>query len=406
MTDPSVEFANAAPGRRLPPMPSPILTAPDYDLAAHRSGIPLLGSLIPMNNCSQAPQTIATRAAAEHYLDSWNESGMDWDSWIDEMRRAKEEFARLIGASADEIALFSSVSEATSAVASALDFTGGRRQLVVSEAEFPTVGQVWLAQERRGARVQWAAVRDGAVDPCEYDLRVDRETLLVSACHGYYLDGATQDIARLATQAHVHDALLFVDAYQTLGAVPVDVKALGVDFLTSGNLKYLMGIPGVAFLYVRRELVERLHPSVTGWFGRVDPFAFHVNRLDWAAGASRFDTGTPPIINLFVARAGMELINDIGVVHIRAWHEALAQRLINGGIERGLTLFGPTDVTNKTASTAFVVKDARGVETAMRERGVLPSARGPVIRLAPHYYNTLDDVDLALDVLAGVLAHR
>jgi selenocysteine lyase/cysteine desulfurase len=402
----TLAFANAVSIRKLRRMSLPIQPAPAYDLAAHRSLIPLLGTTIPMNNCSQAPQTLATRAAAEHYLESWNESGMDWDSWIDEVRRAKEEFARLIGASTDEIALFSSVSEATSALASALDFTGKRRTVVVSEAEFPTVGQVWLAQERRGARVTWAAVRDGAVDPCEYDLHVDRDTLLVSACHGYYLDGFTQDIARLAAQAHMHDALLFVDAYQTLGAVPVDVKALGVDFLASGNLKYLMGIPGVAFLYVRRELIEKLRPSVTGWFGRVEPFAFKVNQLDWAEGASRFDTGTPPIINLFVARAGMEIINEIGVAKIRAWHEVLAQRLIDGGIERGLTLFGPTDVTNKTASTAFVVEDSYAVETAMRERGVLPSARGPVIRLAPHYYNTLDDVDVALDVLAGVLAHR
>jgi selenocysteine lyase/cysteine desulfurase len=381
-------------------------SAPTYDLDELRSHIPLLKSMVPMNNCSQAPQTTATRAAAEFYLETWNESGMDWDEWIDQVRRAKTEFAALIGASTDEIALFSSVSEATSALASALDFTGTRRKIVVSEAEFPTVGQVWLAQEKRGARVQWAAVRDGAVDPCEYDLHVDRETLLVSACHGYYLDGALQDLARLAAQAHTHDALLFVDAYQTLGVVPVDVKALGVDFLVSGNLKYLMGMPGVAFMYVRRELIERLHPTVTGWFGRVDPFAFKVNALDWSPNASRFDAGTPPIINLYVARAGLEIINEIGVSNIRAWHEVLAHRLISGGLERGLAVFGPTDVAHKTASTAFLVPDSAGVEIAMRAQGVIPSARGPVIRLAPHYYSTLDDVDTALDVLTSVTRKR
>jgi selenocysteine lyase/cysteine desulfurase len=386
---------------RLPP-----LSAPPYDLDALRSRIPLLKSMVPMNNCSQAPQTTATRAAAEFYLETWNESGMDWDEWIDQVRRAKVEFAALIGASAGEIALFSSVSEATSALASALDFTGKRRKIIVSEAEFPTVGQVWLAQEKRGARVQWAAVRDGAVDPCEYDLHVDRETLLVSACHGYYLDGALQDLARLAAQAHTHDAWLFVDAYQTLGAVPVDVRALDVDFLVSGNLKYLMGMPGVAFMYVRRELIERLHPTVTGWFGRVDPFAFKVNALDWSPNASRFDAGTPPIINLYVARAGLEIINEIGVSNIRAWHEVLAHRLISGGLERGLSVFGPTDVAHKTASTAFVVQDSADVEIAMRAKGVIPSARGPVIRLAPHYYSTLDDVDTALDVLASVTRRR
>src|SRR5437764_6149810 len=128
-------------------------TAPSYDLATWRARIPLLASLIPMNNCSQAPQTDATRAAANRYLDSWNQSGMDWEAWIEEVQLAKQEFARLINASADEIAVFSSVSEATSAVARAIDFAGDRRTVVVTEAEFPTIGHVWLAQDRRGARI-------------------------------------------------------------------------------------------------------------------------------------------------------------------------------------------------------------------------------------------------------------
>ena len=382
------------------------LSAPSYDLAAHRRRIPLLASLIPMNNCSQAPQTIETRAAAERYLDSWNVSGMDWDVWMDEVRLAKEEFARLIGATTDEIAMFSSVSEATSAVASALDFGGTRRTIVVTEAEFPTVGHVWLAQQRRGAQLSWVPVRDGVIDPCEYDRRVDNETLLISACHGYYQNGFMQDLERLVALARVHGALLFVDAYQTLGAVPVNVESLGVDFLVSGNLKYLMGVPGVAFLYVRRALIERLHPTMTGWFGRVNPFAFRVRELDWAPGASRFDTGTPPVVNVYIARAGMEIINAIGVAEIRAWHEVLARRLIDGGLARGLHLHGPDDIQHRTASTAFVVDDSHAVERAMRERGILPSARGPVIRLAPHYYNTLDDVDAALDALAAVTSLR
>ncbi|MES2177600.1 MAG: aminotransferase class V-fold PLP-dependent enzyme [Gemmatimonadota bacterium] len=379
---------------------------PAYDIAALRKQIPILGSMIPMNNCSQAPQTVATRAAAERYLESWNTYGMDWDSWMDEVRAAKVEFASLIGAAADEIAIFSSVSEATSAVASALEFTGARRKILVSEAEFPTVGQVWLAQERRGARIEWAPLHEGAVDPSEYDLRIDRETLIVSACHGFYLNGALQDIKRIATQAHEHGALLLVDAYQSLGAVPVDVKALDVDFLVSGNLKFLMGAPGVAFLYVREALIGNLHPTVTGWFGRENPFAFQVNVLDWSPSASRFDTGTPPIINVYIARAGMEIINELGVEHIRRWHEVLAHRLIERGRERGLQVFGPTDVAHKTASTAFTVDDSHAVENAMRERGIIPSARGQVIRLAPHYYNTLDDVDTAVDVLAAVTHAR
>lgn len=378
---------------------------PDYDIAAWRRRIPIItaGALVPMNNCSQAPQTDSTRAAAERYLESWNRSGMDWDAWMEEVALAKREFAALVNASPDDIAIFSSVSEATSAIATALDFAGPRRRVVVSEAEFPTVGHVWLAQEPRGAQVAWVPVRDGFVEPAAYDAAIDDRTSVVCACHAYYLNGFVQDLGALAARAHAHGALFYADAYQTLGAIPVDVQALGVDFLASGNLKFLMGVPGVAFLYVRRSVAERLHPMVTGWFGRADPFAFEVKRLDWSPSATRFDSGTPPVMNAYIARAGMEMLNGIGAGRIRAWHEVLARRLIDGGRERGFTLHGTTDVSRKTATTAFVVNDSHAVENAMRARGIIASARGPVIRLAPHFYSTLEDVDRALDALAESL---
>jgi len=375
---------------------------PAYDIAAWRRRIPLLASCIPMNNCSQAPQTDDTRAAASRYLDSWNASGMDWDEWMDEVGRAKAEFSALIGARPTDIAVFSSVSEATSAVASALDLSGARTKLVVSEAEFPTVAHVWLAQERRGACISWAKVEDGAIDPAEYDSLIDDRTALVSSCHGYFMNGFVQDVARIASRARDAGALSFVDAYQTVGTMPIDVRALGVDFLAAGNLKFLMGIPGIAFLYVRPEIVSDLEPTVTGWFGRANPFAFDNKALDWSPTASRFDMGTPPLINAYVARAGMSLINNVGPANVRAWLEILGQRLIDGGRARGLTLHGTNDMARKTSTTAFVVSDSHAVEATMRARGVLPAARGTVIRLAPHFYNTIEDVDRALDLLDDV----
>lgn len=375
---------------------------PDYDIDAWRRRIPLLASHIPLNNCSQAPQTDATRAAAERYLESWNTSGMDWDTWMTEVALAKAEFAKLIGATVDDVAVFSSVSEAASAVASALDLGGDRTKLVVSEAEFPTVAHVWLAQERRGARLAYAPVRDGTIDPASYDELIDERTALVSSCHGYYMNGFVQDVARIAARAREAGALSFVDAYQTLGTMAMDARAAGMDFLVAGNLKFLMGIPGIAFLYVRPEIVGTLHPTVTGWFGRANPFAFDAKSLDWSPTASRFDTGTPPVINAYVARAGMEIINAVGPAKIRAWLEVLGARLIDGGRARGLTLHGTDDMRCKTATTAFIVRESHAIEEAMRARGVIASARGSVIRLAPHFYTTIDDIDFALDALAQV----
>ncbi len=374
-----------------------------YDIDGWRRRIPLLERVIPLNNCSQSPQTDRTRVAAEAWLESWNRDGMDWDAWMEEVRLAKAEFARLINASADEIAVTTSVSAATAGVASSIDFSRQRDRVLVSEAEFPTVGHVWLAHEKYGATVTWVPVPEAGDGMETWERALDRRTRLVSACHGWYQNGRKQDIGAIAARAHAVGAWLYVDAYQTLGTCPVDVKALDLDFLASGALKYLMGTPGIAFLYVRPELVERLHPAVTGWFGRENPFAFDARTLDWAPAAARFDTGTPPVGPAYIARAGMSIINEIGPARIQAWTDVLSQRLLDGGRERGLEVCGPSDVNRKTPSTAFRCDDSHEVEHRLRREGILASARGPVIRLAPHFYNTIRDIDTALDALARIL---
>ncbi len=380
-------------------------SAPAYDLDAWRSRIPVLDTTIHLANCSQAPQSEATRAAAEAYLASWNESGMDWDAWMAEVDAARAAFARLIGAEDDEVALSTSVSAATASLASALDWAD-RDTVVVSGAEFPTVAHVWLAQRERGPRIVRVPVNDvGVIELDAYAEAIDDRTRIVSSCHAYYRNGCKQDVAAIAELAHRHGALLYVDAYQTLGTEPVNVKTLDVDILASGNLKFLMGVAGVAFVYVRRELIERLRPTVTGWFGRTDPFAFDADRLDWAPTARRLETGTPPVPSIYIARAGMEMLESVGLEAIGAWNRILAGRLAQGGQERGLELRGPADPTHRAPTTAFAVPgDSHAVEAAMRHRGVLPSARGPVVRLAPHFFNTTDDIDTALDTLADILA--
>ena len=375
---------------------------PSYDIEAWRSRIPILLTTIPMNNCSQAPQVASVREAAERYLDSWRDDGMDWDPWIEEVEKARAEFARLINADPEDVAVCTSVSQATAAVAGALTYDV-RDAVVVSQAEFPTVGHVWQAHQRLGARLRWVPVEGGEISLDRYAEVLDRHTALVSACHGYYQTGFKQDLDALVDMAHGSGALLFVDAYQTLGTHPVDVQSLDVDFLASGNLKYLMGTPGIAFLYVRRDVADRLEPNLTGWFGQRNPFSFRVDELDFAAGARRFDTGTPPILNAYVARAGMEIINEVGPAAIREWTEELSRCLIEGGRSRALERIGPDDPTRKTPSTAFVCPgDSHAAEANLRERGVIGSARGPVVRLAPHFYSTAEDVDAALDALAEV----
>lgn len=378
-------------------------TSPSFDLAAVRARIPLLARLVPLNNCSQAPLTDVTREAAERYLESWNTRGMDWDGWMDEVEQGRRAFAAFINAEPDEVAVVSSVSHATSVIATSLAFDSGRNVIVASGAEFPTVGHVWLAQERRGARVRWVPLRDGMVPLDAYDAAIDDRTAVVSSAHAYFQNGALQDVRAIARLARERGALSYVDAYQSLGAIPVDVKALEVDMLASGTLKYLMGTPGIAYLYVRRPIIERLEPLITGWFGRVNPYGFDATRLDWSPTASRFDCGTPPLFSAYVSRAAIEWLHGFGHAAIYEWTQHLSRRLMDGAAARGLQLHGPGPAAPKTPSTAIVCADAHAVEGAMRERGFIVSARGPALRVAPHFYNTEAEIDQALDALSAVL---
>jgi len=345
-----------------------------------------------------------TREAAEAYLESWRKDGMDWDRWIGEVEAARASFARLIRVDPEDVAICTSVSQATSSVASALGFSGSRRTLVVTEGEFPTVGQVWRAQEARGARVDWIPAVGGTIPTEGYSSALNEETLLVSACHGYYQSGFKQDLVSVAAAAREVGALIYVDAYQTLGTEPIDARELDVDFLASGALKFLMGIPGIAFLYVKPSVAETLEPTVTGWFGRSDPFSFNPRDLSWAQGGRRFETGTPPVLEAYVARAAMEVLQEVGLERIGAWTRELSRALMAGGEARGFRILGTRDPARKTPTTAFLVPgDSRDVEARMRTRGILASARGPAIRLAPHFYSTLNDVEVALDALAEAL---
>ncbi|HKK09065.1 MAG TPA: aminotransferase class V-fold PLP-dependent enzyme [Gemmatimonadota bacterium] len=378
-------------------------TSPAYDLGAVRRRIPLLRRLVPMNACSHAPQSEPARAAAEAYLRSWDERGMDWDAWMETVEAARAAFARLVGGEPEDVAVATSVSQATSSVASGLDWSGERRRVLASGAEFPTVLHAWRAQERLGADVVPVPLGDdGAVPPLEaWEAALDERVAVVSACRGHFRDGALQDVAAIAQLAHAAGALLYVDAYQSLGTAPFDAPSSGADFVAGGCLKYLMGIPGLAFVWVRPGLAGRLRPALTGWFGRQDPFAFE-GRLDWAPGARRLDLGTPPVLEAYVARAGMAWLMEVGLDAIGAWNRTLTARLLEGSRSRGLRTLGPADPARKTPSTAVVCEDAHTAEAALRERGVLASARGPAVRLAPHFYSSLEDVDRALDAVAEV----
>ena len=234
------------------------------DPEQYRHLFPILQSKIHLANCSQGPLSTPVMEAINGYEQSLIEFGMDWERWMAEVREAKAAFAALIGAAVEDIAVLSSVSDTISAVASCLPLRG-RNRVVTTVDEFPTVGQAWLAGTGH-ARENVTFVRspDRFYTPELIEPVLGDDTAIFSIHFVAYYNGTLQDVAALAMAAHSHGALILVDAYQGLGTVPLNVREADLDFVVSGNLKYLLGLPGIAFMYVRPGLSETLEPAMTG----------------------------------------------------------------------------------------------------------------------------------------------
>jgi selenocysteine lyase/cysteine desulfurase len=366
-----------------------------------RSRFPILEHKIHLANCSQGPLSIDVREALERYQQSLIDQGMDWEVWMGEVQAARTEFAHLIGAEPEDVAVLSCVSDCISAIAGCLPIQG-RRRVVTTVDEFPTVGHGWLAAAGHGrAEVRFVRSTDGFYPPELVEPHMGVETALLSVHLVSYNSAARQDILALAELAHAHGAYLLVDAYQALGTLSFDVRRHEVDILVCGNLKYLLGLPGIAFMYVRPGLSDELRPAATGWFGRVNPFNFDPTHLDFASGARRFDMGTPPIAAAYAALAGMRLVREAGVDQIERHVQELSRQVIAGALERGFEVASSHDVTRKGASTALRFGErSADLEHRLKERGIIVSARGDVLRIAPHLFTTPADIIVALDALA------
>jgi selenocysteine lyase/cysteine desulfurase len=373
-------------------------------LAEFRSRFPILARRIYVNSCSQGALSIDVDEAMRAYLDSWHESGSPWEMWVEQVERLRARFAASIGADFDEVAVMPSASAGINAVASSLTFTGPRSHLVVGDFEFPTMAQVWLAQEKRGATIQRAHAASASPDtlPLEaYAAVIDERTLIVPATHVCFRNGHKTDIAGLTRLAHDRGAYVFLDDYQRTGSGPIDVHALGVDFMVTGCLKYLLAAAGIGFLYVRRDLIERFEPTVTGWFGRVNPFAFRIDALDWPSGASRFETGTPPVPNAYAALAALQLLDRVGYDVVGRHIDHLVERFVSSARDAGFVVRTPSAPERRGPLVVVQSIDAPALVSRLAARGIIASCRGNGLRVAFHAYNTEADADAVLSALAA-----
>ena len=389
------------PGDRLKPVTTPTTTAVRVG-AAVRGEFPILEHKNYLNSCSQGALSHRVRAAYEEYLAGWDENGAEWEYWVERAETARAEFARLLHGEPDEVAVTTSVSQGVSGIVSALPFErGGRNRVVISEYEFPTVGQIAHAQELRGAEVVHVRpYADGSIPVERFAEAIDERTALVCCTTISYRTGHRHDIAAIAEVAHASGALVLADSYQAAGAIELDVRTLGADFVTGGTVKYLLASAGLGFLWVRGDVLSGLLPTQTGWFADEDIFRMDISDYSPHATARRFDAGTPPVPNIYAGVAGLGLLQETGIPSVEAHVAELNTRLIAGLEELGAHVVTPADPCLRGPLVCARSTDAPALVAALAEENIVCSLRDTNLRVAAHFYNTADDIDALLAALS------
>jgi selenocysteine lyase/cysteine desulfurase len=367
-----------------------------------RHRFPVFERRVYINSCSQGALSDSVRAAYDRYLADWDEHGAPWEYWVGQLEAVRGSIARLVNAGEDEVAVTTSVSAGVSALASGLRFADGRDKVVVSDFEFPTIGQIWHAQERRGVRVEHVpAEADGTIPLERFEAAIDEQTALVAVTSVCFRNGGRLDVEAITRLAHERGALVLVDAYQAVGSMPIDVRAIGCDFLAAGVLKYLLGSAGLGFLYCRRELVQGIEPTATGWFADRDIFEMDIHDYSPAPTARRFEAGTPPIPPIYAGIAGIELMQEIGIAETEAHVRELNAILHDGLDELGARAVTPRAREQSGALVCVASKDVNALVAALAAEGIVTSSRDDNLRISAHCYNTAEDVRAVLDVLAA-----
>jgi len=372
------------------------------DFDALRRRFPLLERKTYLNSGSYCALADTVRDAFNTYMDDRLAVGANWDVWITKNEAVRAAMAGVLRVTPDEIAVTASASAGINALASAMDFTGARRKVIVSDFEFPTNAQIWHAQQRRGAEVAHVPIAADGYIPLEHFARlIDDRTQLVAVTQVCFRNGARLDIGGITRLAHERGARVMVDCYQAVGAMTVDARALGVDFAVGGMLKYLLGTAGIGFLYVRSGLIEELVPGNSGWFAQQNIAAMDITANRPSHSARRFEAGTPAVVNCYAAEAGLKIILETGTDAIEARVRALTRRCMDGLRAIDWPAVTPADDARRGPMVAVPSPDAAGLFARLLEQDIVTSFRDNNIRATLHFYNSEEDIDRFVAVMTG-----
>jgi kynureninase len=370
------------------------------DVAPYRDRFPILGDTTYLINHSLAAMPAAAESRVLEYTDAWKTRGIRaWgEGWWDLPLTVGDQVGRIVGAPPGTVCMHQNVTVAVAVVLSCFRLEAPRNRIVYLEGEFPSVR--YLLQAQPGVEIRVVPDLDALLD------EIDDRTLLVPVSHVLFKVAELQDVTAIQRRAEEVGAHVLLDAYQSAGAVPLDVNRLGVSFATGGSVKWLCGGPGAGWLYVRPDLIGEFQPAFVGWQGHARPFAFEP-KLEYADGIARFLTGTPNVPALYAATAGYDVIEEVGVEAIRRRSLDLTDHLIRLADAAGFEVTSNRDRARRGASVSVRMPGFEGVHKELAERQVLCDFRPEVgLRVGPHFFNTEEELDFAIGQVKDILATR
>ncbi len=379
---------------------------PHRELERWRGEFPILQTRTYLNSCSLGALSRRSMGYLGEYQALWNTMGASawYELWLGRIAELRRGVAELWNARETEVAFAPSVSGALATVTSAIDYSK-RNRVVVSELDFPTLVYHFLAKPE--VEVVRVPSDDGVgIAPERWAEYVDERTAAVATSHVFYGTGYVQELEPIARAAHDAGALFLVDGYQAMGQIPVDPRASGADIYVSGPLKWMLGGPGLAFLWVREELIPSLEPTVVSWFGAEDQFSFGLEAFTPRADAARFSLGTPAVPTVYTALGGVEIIREVGMEAVRARIAALTEHLVTMLREAGWPLRISDSAEHRSGIVMVRVDDSVATVSALAERGIIVDKRGEYVRVSPHFYNTGEESERFVRALAETATGR
>lgn len=372
------------------------------EVLTFRKQFPIFETQVHLANNSKGALSHSVMAAHQEYLDTWLHEGAPWGLWVGKHEALRAAFAKLIGAGVHEVAVCPSATLGLATVASCFDYKK-RPALAFDDFSFPSVAYLWHAQAMRGADIRRVHANDNNEIPVEaFDHVFDDRLRFLSVAHVCYKNGHRMDLPSLASRCHDVGALFVVDDYQSCGSRPLNVKKADIDVLITGTVKFLLGSAGVALLYVREDLLDELHPTITGWFGQNNPDDFQVERHVEAKDATRFQNGTPAIPSVYDSLAGIALVETAGLEAIGRWIDSLTALLIARLQEEGFIPATPLDPAKRGPQVAIRSTDAVRAVAELASRNIVATSRDNNVRVAFHYYNTPADIEALMQAFKEI----